>query len=118
MSRTDASRATASGMNELGKSTVSRSGSTGRVSGIDGRSVLETSSASRRSDSALIDWLLSAGGPEASGASPAHHMRTRSSQDAKDTGRFRPGNTGYDAESETPAPRGGAKPANDSSRAG
>src|SRR6185436_3972581 len=84
--RTDASRATASGMNELGKSTVSRSGSTGNESGMNGRSVLETSSASRRSDSALIETLLSGGEPAASGAVPAHHIRTRSSQDANDTG--------------------------------
>src|SRR5688572_18701313 len=101
-------------MNELGKSTVSRSGSTGNVSGMNGRSVLETSSASRRSDSALIGTLLSAGGSAASGALPAHHIRTRSSQDANDTGWAGPQST--DAKSETSASRMYAKPANDSRR--
>jgi hypothetical protein len=48
--RTELSRATASGMNEFGNSTVSRSGRIGSSDGIDnGRSPIETSSGLRLS---------------------------------------------------------------------
>src|SRR5262245_608841 len=55
ISRTELSRATASGMKELGNNTVSRSGRIGSSGGIDnGRSAAATSSAGRFSSWSLI----------------------------------------------------------------
>ena len=60
ISRTELSRATASGMNEFGKRTVSRSGRIGSSDGIEsGRSPIETSSALRVRISSLMATLLS-----------------------------------------------------------
>ena len=80
--RTDASRATASGMNEFGNSTVSRSGNTGSSGGMtSGASVLSSFSTRSGSFGSLIAAIVALAGDKDKGevASPLRPVQSPSS---------------------------------------